>query len=267
MSWRPFFILLVAAASFSTVSASAQGNGSEVSVTLLSSTDRPRPGQTFLVGFRMIPKVGWHTYWSNPGESGIPASVRWQAPRELQFGAILHPAPTILNVAGMTNYVHAGEHVLLSRISVSSALKPGTALPIKARLIWATCSESLCVPQHATFELHLVVGSGAPNPATGLLKSAENRIPRSLPHGRFDVQHNFLRLRLPTIVRIDAKRASFFPDENEILVASPLGLRVAQGQTVILARWSGGSIPSRISGVLSDGQNGYRVSFSRESPR
>jgi len=264
---RALSLFLIATASLSGVSASARDSGGHVSVTLLSSTDQPRPGQTFLVGFRIIPKAGWHTYWSNPGESGLPPSATWQAPRGPQFGALLHPAPTVLKVAGMTSYVHAGEHVLLSRVRLSPALKPGTQLPIKARLSWAACSDSLCVPQNATFELNLLVGNGGPNSAAGLLKVAQGRVPRLLGEGRFDVQHNLLRLRLPTIARIDPRRARFLPDENEILVASPVRMRVAQGRTEILARRSGRAVPRRISGVLSDGRNQYRLTFNRATSR
>lgn len=247
------------------VSAHAREIGDHVSVALLSSTASPRPGQTILVGFRMMPKAGWHTYWSNPGESGLPASVRWRARHGLQFGTLLHPGPTILAVSGMTSYVHAGEHVLLSRVRVSSALKGGTLLPIRARLSWATCSDSLCVPQKADFELRLVVGDGAPSSAARLLKIAEGRVPRMLGQGRFAVQHNHLRLILPTIVRIDPRRARFFPDENEILSASPVRIRVARSRTEVIARRTGRSIPRRINGVLSDGRNEYRLSFSRAS--
>lgn len=258
----PFLTVL---GSLWSVSASARDNGGQVSVALLSATASPRPGQTILVGFRMIPKAGWHTYWSNPGESGLPASVQWRAPRGLQFGALLHPAPTILAVSGMTSYVHAGEHVLLSRVRVGSALKRGTSLPIRARLSWAICSDSLCVPQKADFELRLVVGDGAPSSAARLLKIAEGRVPRMLGQGRFAVQQNHLRLILPTIVRIDPRRARFFPDENEILSASPVRIRVARGRTEVIARRIGRSDPRRINGVLSDGRNGYRLSFSRAS--
>lgn len=248
-------------------SAYARDSGGHVSVALLSSTASPRPGQTILVGFHMIPKAGWHTYWSNPGESGLPASVQWRAPRGLQFGALLHPAPTILAVSGMTSYVHAGEHVLLSRVRVGTALKQGTSLPIRARLSWATCSDSLCVPQKADFELRLVVGDGAPSSAAGLLKIAEGRVPRMLGQGRFAVQRNHLRLMPPTIVRIDTRRARFFPDENEILSASPVRIRLVQGRIELLARRTGRAVPRRISGVLSDGRNGYRLSFSRATSR
>lgn len=264
---RALSLFLIATASLFEVPASARDSGGHVSVTLLSSTDQPRPGQTLLVGFRIIPKAGWHTYWSNPGESGLPPSVKWQAPRGLQFGTLLHPAPTVLKVSGMTSYVHAGEHVLLSRVRVSSALKPGTPLPIRARLFWATCSDSLCVPQNATFELNLRVGNGGPNSAAGLLKVAEGRVPRLLGEGRFDVQHDLLRLRLPTIARIDPRRARFFPDENEILIASSVRVQVAQGKTELLARRSGHAIPRRISGVLSDGRNEYRLTFNRVASR
>ena len=266
-SLRILSLLLIATASLGGYSSSARPREAHVSVALISSTDRPRPGQTFLVGFRLVPKAGWHTYWSNPGDSGLPTTVKWQASRNLQFGALLHPAPNILKVAGMTSFVHSGEHVLLARIRVNSSLTPTTSLPIKARLSWAICSQSLCVPQNAIFELNLVVGNGSPNAAAAMLEAAQRRIPPSLGVGRFDVQHDIVRLRLPTIAHIDSGRASFFPDENEILVASPVRVRVVKGKTEVLARRAGQAIPRRISGVLSDGQTAFRLVFLRAASR
>ena len=36
--------------------------------------------------------------------------IKWEATPGLRFGPLLHPAPTLLKVAGITSYVHAGEH-------------------------------------------------------------------------------------------------------------------------------------------------------------
>ena len=37
-------------------------------------------GKTVTVALRLIPVSGWHIYWKNPGDSGLPPSVTWKLP-------------------------------------------------------------------------------------------------------------------------------------------------------------------------------------------
>ena len=233
-----------------------------IRASLLAATEQPRPGQQLLLGFRMAPEPGWHGYWSNPGESGLPPSVEWEAPPGLTFGPLVHSAPTILTVSGLISYVHAGEHVLLARVRVGSSLQPGTPLPIEARLQWLACSESLCVPEKAILALNLVVGSGSPGSSAGLLQLAEQRLPQRIGAGQFDVHGGKLRLRLPAAAEVEPASARFFPDQDELLFASSALTRVADGTTEFVGHVEG-PVPARISGVVSDGRNAYRLSFGR----
>jgi DsbC/DsbD-like thiol-disulfide interchange protein len=41
-------------------------------VELVSEQTSVRPGETFWIGIRMDLREGWHTYWRNPGDSGMP---------------------------------------------------------------------------------------------------------------------------------------------------------------------------------------------------
>jgi DsbC/DsbD-like thiol-disulfide interchange protein len=128
-------------------------------VELVASTMKPRPGSTMLVGFRMTPRPGWHSYWANPGQSGIATTVKWTAPAGIRLGSLKHPAPTLLRSMGQVSYVHEGEHVLVSAVQVDRNLASGTPIPVRAELSWAACSEKLCVPMHDRFSLDLVTGS------------------------------------------------------------------------------------------------------------
>src|SRR5579872_4009349 len=44
---------------------------------LILSADTARPGDTIMAGVRLRMKPGWHTYWRNPGGSGIPTKITW----------------------------------------------------------------------------------------------------------------------------------------------------------------------------------------------
>ncbi len=49
-------------------------------VTLISDTDAPVPGQPFRLGLRFRLSPGWHIYWRNPGDSGLPPEISFTLP-------------------------------------------------------------------------------------------------------------------------------------------------------------------------------------------
>jgi DsbC/DsbD-like thiol-disulfide interchange protein len=231
-------------------------------VSLLSETDHPRAGSTFLIGIRIVPAPGWHSYWSNPGDSGIPPTIRWKAMRGLHFGPLLHPAPTLLKVSGATSYVHAGEHILLARVRADPTMKRGTTLPIEARLMWATCSTSLCVPERTTLSLNLRVGEGIPTASASGLRLAVQRLPHRLAEGVFRTRGGLVRMEVPKAAKVDLAQSIFFPSSSGMIAAATLHVRMEQGKPEILGRILDNT-RSRISGVLADGKRSYLLSFHK----
>ena len=228
-------------------------------IALLSETDQPRPGSTFLIGIRIVPDAGWHAYWSNPGDSGIPPTVQWTAPG-VRFGPLLHPAPTLFKVSGVTSYVHAGTHILLVRVRTPVTLRLGSSLPLQARMIWATCSASLCVPQRTTFRLNLRVGDGSLNSSANLLKLATLGLPRPLAESKFQTRGSIMVMDVPRAAQVDPANAVFFPSVNGVVDGPALKLRFVKGQTQIVGRITG-HLPSRFEGVLADQHRIYALAF------
>lgn len=261
---KSLLLSLLIIASLAGGSARADAVSGHIAVSLLASTEQPRPGGTVLLGIRLVPDKGWHSYWSNPGESGLAPTVDWQAPSGLRFGPLLHPAPSLLNVMGITSYVHEGEHVLLSRVQVSRSMAPGTPLPIDAQVTWLACSASLCVPGRARLHLDLVAGSGRASSAAPLLEKAEQQLPKAAGKASFLIDGGKLVLELPAAIAVEAGKVAFFPDRNGILDPTAMQVKVMNGSTEILAR-ADRDVPTSISGVVSDGRNAYRVSFQRSA--
>ena len=46
-----------------------------VEVELMASQLSIRPGEQFTIALRLSMDPGWHTYWRNPGDSGLPTAV------------------------------------------------------------------------------------------------------------------------------------------------------------------------------------------------
>ena len=49
---------------------------------------------------------GWHGYWLNPGDAGLPMSVEWRLPPGWSVGPMRYPVPVKLLVAGIVNHVY-----------------------------------------------------------------------------------------------------------------------------------------------------------------
>ena len=66
---------------------SAPNDGPHVTASLIGETRNVVAGQPLHVALRQQIQPGWHTYWSNPGESGLPTTIDWSLPHGLQTGA------------------------------------------------------------------------------------------------------------------------------------------------------------------------------------
>lgn len=229
---------------------------------LIAATVAPKPGSTILVGFRMAPRPGWHGYWSNPGDAGVAPTVKWSARPGVRFGALLHPAPTLISADGINSFVHDGPHILIARMTLPRSLAAGAPIPVKAELRWAACTATQCVPLHATFTLDLIAGNGARSPEAGQLAAAQSQVPKPAPAGIFTSDGKRIALKLPTALRIDPDHARFFPDSNDAFDTARASAVRADG-TVILSAPAGNAMAESISGVVTDGARSYRLSFAR----
>jgi DsbC/DsbD-like thiol-disulfide interchange protein len=232
-----------------------------IAANLIADSVVPRAGGTVLVGLEMTPRPGWHGYWSNPGESGLAPVVKWSAPRGIEFGPLQHPAPTLMRVMGMTSYVHAGPHVLLTRVTLDRSLPAGTVVPIVADVTWAACSDRLCVPEKARLSLRLRVGNGSASPQAAAIRRALAKLPKTARSGTFFVRGGQITLKLPASGRLQPARTRFFPDANGYWDASRS--RVVSGNPLTIAGPALGKPPGRITGVVSDGGSAYRIGFER----
>jgi DsbC/DsbD-like thiol-disulfide interchange protein len=56
------------------------GQGPHVRIaSLIAETDHPAPGSEVTLAFASTPEPGWHGYWENPGDAGLPAKRRMDA--------------------------------------------------------------------------------------------------------------------------------------------------------------------------------------------
>ncbi|MCU0868201.1 MAG: thioredoxin family protein [Burkholderiales bacterium] len=126
----------------------------------MAETTAARPGTDVTVALVIDHDPGWHTYWKNPGDSGMPTRIAWTLPDGVTAGAIAWPAPKRLPVGPLANYGYDGEVLLLTTVSVPRTWPTGTPLALRAKADWLVCQD-VCLPGGQTLTLDLPVQPGA----------------------------------------------------------------------------------------------------------
>jgi thiol:disulfide interchange protein DsbD len=62
------------------------------------------PGKPLWLGLQLRHATGWHTYWKNPGDSGLPTELHWTLPSGWQASAIEWPLPQRVQIGALANY-------------------------------------------------------------------------------------------------------------------------------------------------------------------
>jgi len=139
------------------------------------------PGEPLTVALRLAMEKGWHTYWRNPGDSGLPTTLEWSLPAGVTAGPIEWPAPRALPAGPLVNFGYEGEVLHLVVLEPQRSLTPGGTLVLKARADWLVCKE-LCIPEGADLTLALpVAGTAAADPRWGApIEATRAALPRPL---------------------------------------------------------------------------------------
>ncbi len=170
------------------------------SVELVSSVKSLTPGSTFTVGILMKMNRGWHTYWANSGEAGLPTVVKWTLPEGFTAGEIRWPLPHKYNETGeVLTYGYADENMLLVDITVPAAAASLSSAVLRANVEWLEC-ENICVPGSASVDLRLPVTNGPSTPDhASLFEKYKHRFPLLSPINRSShLQLHWRRVRLPS---------------------------------------------------------------------
>ena len=128
---------------------------------LLADAHALVPGRQITLGIHMTMDRGWHTYWKNSGEAGLPTQVHWTLPAGFVAGEIAWPVPhKYVETGDVLTYGYADETMLMVPLTVPPAAIPGTQVTLRGRVEWLEC-ENICVPGEAELELTLPVSARA----------------------------------------------------------------------------------------------------------
>ena len=144
----------LAAAALATTAQAATVKTDHVETELVSEANALVVGADNSLALRIAPEKGWHVYWRNPGDSGLPTSISWTLPEGVTAGDLQWPYPHRETLGDIVNYGYADE--VLLPVSLHLAPGPGSEAPLllKAKAKWLVCKD-ICIPGSAELELSL----------------------------------------------------------------------------------------------------------------
>lgn len=179
-----------------------------VEVELVARDDAAVPGTTAELGLRIRHDPEWHTYWRNPGDSGLATEIELTMPPGWSAGAIAWPVPQRIFIGPLANYGYEGETLLRVPVAIPAAQAAGATVKIEAKAQWLMCRE-VCIPGEARLSLELPVrDKAAPGKHLALFERAARETPRPGTVAR--AGRSAARLTL-AFERQQASTAEFFP--------------------------------------------------------
>ena len=243
--------------------------GRHVRASLVAESDAMRPGQALTVGIRLEMEQGWHTYWRNPGDSGLPTRAKWELPPGLAAGEIRWPYPVRFATGPLVSYGYEHDVVLPVEIRVPAALA-ASEVRIAARVDWLECREA-CLAGRADVSLTLPVRPSAPpGHNAALFAETRRRLPRKDPAWGFAASSVAGSLTL--VVRpprgTALREAYFYPTTPRLLDHAQPQLLTREGAAhrLALARDPNGAPAGHLAGVLVAGTGAGEVAVEVDVP-
>jgi len=104
------------------------------------------------LGWQVILKEGWKTYWRSPGDAGLPPRWNWgTSPENIKSIKVDWPAPERMHIFNMDTFIYHDEVILPIRLELADATRP---LDISLDLEFMICQD-VCIPLEAHYELNI----------------------------------------------------------------------------------------------------------------
>lgn len=233
----------------------SQMASSEMTQTRLTA-DRTaiQAGEPFWLALEMMLSPQWHSYWENPGDTGMTTTMTWALPEGFSAGPIHWPIPERVEMAGLMNFAYEGMVYFPVPITPPKDLPAGEyRFTLKAN--WLVCKD-ICIPESAEYSLTLPVGVATddPNPMLPYLAA----LPKPLKaDAQYSVSADALTLSIPltAIAPHQGMDATLFPLTDGMIdnLAAQKTVWDDKGLHLSVARGASTETPP-LKGLLSFGE-------------
>lgn len=287
MSFPRRFLLLsllaCLAPAFSARAESTPVRDKNVEAQLVADVSAIEPGKPFTLGLKLSIDPTWHTYWINPGETGIPTTIDLTLPEGFEAGELQYPIPKKFITDFGYNIVEAGYGYKDSvihpvQITPPAGLKPGDKITISGHAGWLMCDPKTCVPGKADLSITLpVAASAAPSPDKASIDFYKKNLPTKADWPvtvSLDGENVVVKAEVPEGTFREGATLHLYPFENGIYDQLSDAAVSVEGTTYTFATKKHEKLtaaPEAFSGLVvaetSTGKTGYEISTSQsEAP-
>jgi thiol:disulfide interchange protein/DsbC/DsbD-like thiol-disulfide interchange protein len=194
--------------------------------------DGADPGKTVWVGLQLAHQPEWHSYWKNPGDSGLPTQLTWTLPPGVIAGDIAWPTPEKIRIGSLANYGFEGTVLLPVQLTITPDFKPSllqSDLPVQLKATWLVCRKE-CIPQDGEFLIRVPVrGSTAINGA--VFAAAEQAQPRPIQgQSSVTVEGQQLKVSVSGLpAKLQGQTLGFFPETPDVIETAAPWTQAWQG--------------------------------------
>ena len=178
-------------------------------------------GRAAHLGLLLQHQKDWHTYWLNPGDSGLPTALEWRLPQGLSVGETAWPIPRKLKLGDLVNYGFEGRMAL----AVPLQFAPGWKPPLDQRLTigltahWLVCRTE-CIPQTGEFKISIPLQESQNRVDPDIMATLAQQ-PKDF-HGKVSAQLEQGRLVLQAQgwpADAVGQKVALYPEQNEVIAA------------------------------------------------
>jgi len=225
-----------------------------VKASLVTDVASIVPGSPFHVGVILAPKEGWHTYWENPGDAGVPTTLAWTLPASFTNSEIQWPVPMRIIEGPLAVYGYPWPMLLPVTVTPPSSLHEGESYSFKVKANWLVCKD-ICIPESADLDMMLSVSAKtAPSEVAEIFAAHEAHLPLMLDApASYSNDDKTLTLSLPleSVDTKNLKSVMFFPrQENLIRYAVDQTFSTDDHHFYIMSERAGGKPEGDISGLV-----------------
>ncbi len=270
-SWLAYFLVLcfsliaplaVAEESFP---ASDWKNSGHVTTRLVLAQSALAPKSDAFLALDIKLEDGWHVYWQNAGESGLPVDAKVITPEGVKAGPTHWPAPITFVTDTIVNYGYHDAVTLLVPLNVAENIAGGSA-NLKVNIEYLVCKD-LCVPESVelTLDAPMVKDMAAvqPNPALeNWLKTVPMIAKADGAWQQTGKQFTLVFKRSELPKNMQEGPWSFYPaDTGAWNVSAPLTLEEQGGILQIKGTQGTGALPEVLAGVVVQEQENARYAL------
>ena len=226
-------------------------------------------GQAVWVGLELRHQPGWHSYWKNAGDSGLPTTLDFSLPEGVMARDIAWPIPQKMSLGSIVNYGYDDTVLLPVPLIISPQFKASAVNPellVKLKASWLVCRTE-CIPEEGEFSVRIPVrGSTALNARSfEAARLAQPQALRASPASKLRLEGQTLTVAIDQLpANLRGKPLDIFPETSGVIDASAPWQQSWRGDV-----WTASlplaaqrdSDPARLAVVLTSDHHGWRTSL------